>query len=49
MRRLVWAFAGHTYHIVGNLISGLIDVASYHLKLIDIAYKNKGCVQFNIF
>ena len=24
MRRLVWAFAGRTYHIVGNLMSWLI-------------------------
>ena len=24
MRRLVWAFAGHTYHIVGNLMHWLI-------------------------
>ena len=24
MRRLVWAFAGRTYHIVGNLMSRLI-------------------------
>ena len=24
MRRLVWAFAGHTFHIVGNLMSWLI-------------------------
>ena len=23
MRRLIWAFAGRTYHIVGNLISRL--------------------------
>ena len=24
MRRLIWSFAGRTYHIVGNLISWLI-------------------------
>ena len=29
MRRLVWAFAGRTYHIVGNLMSPLIYRGSY--------------------
>ena len=26
MRRLVWAFAGHTYHIVGNLMHWLLYI-----------------------
>ena len=25
MRRLIWGFAGRTYHIVGNLMSQLIS------------------------
>ena len=28
VRRLVWAFAGHTYHIVGNLIPQLSSLYS---------------------
>ena len=30
MRRLIWAFAGRTYHIVGNLMSRLILSAWYY-------------------
>ena len=32
MRRLIWAFAGRAYHIVGNLMSRLINVFSYQVK-----------------
>ena len=31
MRRLVWAFTGRTYHIVGNLVSRLIFVLLVYL------------------
>ena len=30
MRRLVWAFAGHTYHVDGNLI--IVMELSLHLS-----------------
>ena len=32
MRRLVWAFAGRTYHIVGNLMSRLNYVVVFYTK-----------------
>ena len=32
MRRLVWAFAGRTYHIVGNLMPRIKDQAVEQLK-----------------
>ena len=36
MRRLVWGFAGGTYHIVGNLMLGLNIIALAMLLLSDI-------------
>ena len=33
MRRLVWAFAGRTYHIVGNILSWLISKAYAHIYI----------------
>ena len=32
MRRLIWGFAGRTYHIVGNLMSQLIVDTSYKVQ-----------------
>ena len=32
MHRLIWAFAGRTYHIVGNLMSRLIYTEQYNLS-----------------
>ena len=32
MRRPIWAFAGRTYHIVGNLMSRLIKFQSYRVN-----------------
>ena len=37
MRRMIWAFADCTYHIVGNLVSQLIYILhSYCLKCVDV-------------
>ena len=27
--RLIWGFAGRTYHIIGNIMSQLIDIKNY--------------------
>ena len=32
MRRLVWAFAGRTYHIVGNFMSRLNNIFEYYVS-----------------
>ena len=48
MRRLVWAFAGRTYNIVGNLMSWLIyskvsiieklQLVEHHTELFEFSY-----------
>ena len=40
MRRLVWAFAGRTYHIVGNLMSRLIFSCHVYLTTANFGSKN---------
>ena len=43
MRRLIWGFAGRTYHIVGNLMHWLIYVYVYslhHFRDLVIIYLN---------
>ena len=44
MRSLVWAFAGRTYHIVGNLMSRLKYNVIWHekvLKDVDLSRKTE--------
>ena len=43
MRRLIWGFAGHTYHIVGNLMSPLIYFLLPTLKQLS------GYIAFGLF
>ena len=50
MGRLIWAFAGCTYHIVGNLMSRLMCVGSYQTEFLCRLFTYAIIAQFsNIF
>ena len=42
MLRLIWAYAGHTYHIVGNLMSGLISYIFLYIWIL-IYFRTEIC------
>ena len=47
MRRLVWAIAGRTYHIVGNLMSGLIYGRNFNIwKILNLRNSNLKTLQY---
>ena len=47
MRRLIWGFAGRTYHIVGNRMHWLIYITYLKVKIMNTEHDQKGI--YNIY